>query len=128
MACSDHFGVTADIGTSQLTIHLLDLENRNLLAQCVLRNPQSPFGLDVVSRVKHAVASENNARNLSEIVRGGVLRGIQSAGQDAGVALGDIQSMVVVGNTVMHHLFYDLPVDDLLVPPYEIKTPNSLDL
>jgi uncharacterized 2Fe-2S/4Fe-4S cluster protein (DUF4445 family) len=36
--------------------------------------------------------------------------------------------MVVVGNTVMHHLFYDLPVDDLLVPPYEIKTPNSLDL
>ncbi len=128
MACSDHFGVTADIGTSQLTIHLLDLENRNLLAQCVLRNPQSPFGLDVVSRAKHAVASENNARNLSEIVRGGVLRGIQSAGQDAGVALGDIQSMVVVGNTVMHHLFYDLPVDDLLVPPYEIKTPNSLDL
>ena len=128
MARSKHFGVTADVGTSQLTIHLLDLENQNLLAQCVLRNPQSPFGLDVVSRAKHAVASENNARKLSELVRGGVIRGVQSAGQDAGVALGDIQSMVVVGNTVMHHLFYNLPVDDLLTPPYEIKTANALDM
>ncbi|TET12925.1 MAG: DUF4445 domain-containing protein, partial [Candidatus Thorarchaeota archaeon] len=61
MAHSKHFGATVDIGTSQLTIHLLDLKKQNLLAQCVLRNPQSPFGLDVVSRAKHAVASENNA-------------------------------------------------------------------
>jgi len=128
MVHSKHFGVTVDVGTSQLTIHLLDLENQNLLAQCVLRNPQSPFGLDVVSRAKHAVASENNASKLSELVRGGVIRGIQSAGQDAGVALGDIQSMVVIGNTVMHHLFYGLPVDDLLTPPYETKASNALDM
>ena len=128
MPHSKHFGVTVDVGTSQLTIHLLDLDNQNLLAQCVLRNPQSPFGLDVVSRAKHAVALENNARNLSELVRGGVIRGIQSAGHDAGVALGDIQSMVVVGNTVMHHLFYGLPVDDLLTAPYETRTSNALDV
>ncbi len=128
MAHSKHFGVTVDVGTSQLTIHLLDLEKHNLLSQCTLRNPQSPFGLDVVSRVRHAVASENNARRLSELVRGVVIRGVQSAGQDAGVALGDIQSMVVVGNTVMHHLFYGLPVDDLLTPPYETKTSNALEV
>ncbi|MCK4280379.1 MAG: DUF4445 domain-containing protein [Candidatus Thorarchaeota archaeon] len=128
MAHSKHFGVTVDVGTSQLTIHLLDLEKHNLLSQCTLRNPQSPFGLDVVSRVRHAVASENNARRLSELVRGVVIRGVQSAGQDAGVALDDIQSMVVVGNTVMHHLFYGLPVGDLLTPPYETKTLNALDM
>jgi len=128
MEHSKHFGVTVDVGTSQLTIHLLDLESQNSLAQCVLRNPQSPFGLDVVSRAKHAVASENNASKLSELVRGGVLRGVQSVGHDAGVALGDIQSMVVVGNTVMHHLFYGLPVDGLLTPPYETKTLNALDI
>jgi len=128
MAHSKHFGVTVDVGTSQVTIHLLDLEKHDLLAQCILRNPQSPFGLDVVSRVRYAVASENNARKLSELVRGGVIRGVQRAGQDAGVALRDIQSMVVVGNTVMHHLFYGLPVDDLLTPPYEIKTSNALEV
>ncbi|MHA1588385.1 MAG: ASKHA domain-containing protein [Candidatus Thorarchaeota archaeon] len=128
MAHSKHFGATVDIGTSQLTIHLLDLKKQNLLAQCVLRNPQSPFGLDVVSRAKHAVASENNARKLSELVRGGVIQGLQIAGQEAGVALGDIQTMVVVGNTVMHHLFYGLPVDDLLTPPYEIQTSNELNM
>ena len=128
MTHSDHFGATVDIGTSQLTIHLLDLKKRNLLAQCVLRNPQSPFGLDVVSRAKHAVASENDAGKLSELVRSGVIQGLQSAGQIAGVALGDIQSLVVVGNTVMHHLFYNLPVDNLLTPPYGIKTSNALDM
>ena len=128
MAHSKHFGATVDIGTSQLTIHLLDLKKQNLLAQCVLRNPQSSFGLDVVSRAKHAVASENNARKLSELVRGGVIHGLQSTVQEAGVALGDIHTMVVVGNTVMHHLFYGLPVDDLLTPPYEIQTSNELNM
>ena len=128
MAHSKHFGITVDVGTSQLTIHLLDLETQNLLARCVLRNPQSPFGLDVVSRAKHAVASEDNARELSELVRGEVIHGVQRAGHEAGVAIGDIQSMVVVGNTVMHHLFYGLPVDDLLTPPYKTKTLNALDM
>ncbi|MHA2302868.1 MAG: ASKHA domain-containing protein, partial [Candidatus Thorarchaeota archaeon] len=40
----------------------------------------------------------------------------------------ELESVVIVGNSVMHHFFYDMPVDSLLKEPYLVIGKDSIDV
>jgi uncharacterized 2Fe-2S/4Fe-4S cluster protein (DUF4445 family) len=111
-------GVAVDLGTTTLVAQLLDLGTGRVLAVRTALNAQARHGADVMSRVQFAVAQDGQ-RQLEEVIRkqiGKLIVQLLSAANRSGDELRDV---VLVGNTVMHHLFCRRAVGPLAQYPFE---------
>ena len=111
-------GVAVDVGTTTLVTQLLDFSTGRVLAVRTALNSQARFGADVMSRVQFGVAKDG-AQQLRDLIRqqiGGMIEHLVFAAQ---AAEGEITDVVLVGNTVMHHLFSGLDVEPLSRYPFE---------
>ncbi len=111
-------GLTVDIGTSNIVVRLVSCGDNNPLAERVVPNPQSFAGLDIISRARYAVSSSMQTEKLRLVTiatTDSTLKDIMKRNQ---VKTEDLGEIVVVGNTVMHHLFYGLELGSLLDTPY----------
>jgi len=111
------FGVAVDLGTTTLVAQLLDLETGNVRAVKTALNAQARYGADVMSRIHFAVL-ENGQQDLKRIIRdqiGGLIQQLRAAVE----AKGRIRDVILVGNTVMHHLFCGVEVEPLSHYPFE---------
>jgi uncharacterized 2Fe-2S/4Fe-4S cluster protein (DUF4445 family) len=109
-------GIAIDLGTTTIAAQLIDLAAGSVLRVETELNPQAAFGADVMSRVKAALAGSD----LTTVVRVALRRMV--ADLAAGRA-DEIVEVVLVGNTVMHHLFAGLDVEPLAHVPFE--TPHA---
>jgi len=103
------YGIAVDIGTTNITILLTDLDDNHFQKQLLLKNPQGRFGADIISRLGFSTKHPNNQKILVELIRDAVKRGIENILQEYDIKPSRVSDVVVVGNTVMHHLFFDLP-------------------
>jgi uncharacterized 2Fe-2S/4Fe-4S cluster protein (DUF4445 family) len=108
-------GVAADIGTTTVVAQLIDLLNGTVLAQRSGLNPQVAHGADVMTRVRFALNSTALTTSIREFI--GSMIADMAAEREA-----EIQEVVLVGNTVMHHLFAGLDVEPLSHVPF--ASPN----
>ena len=104
-------GVAIDLGTTTIAAQMIDLATGNVLSVETDLNPQSSFGSDVMSRVRAALHGDD----LHSVVRTALGRMI---GNLAGGRENEIAEVVLVGNTVMHHLFAGLDVEPLSHAPF----------
>ena len=111
-------GVAVDLGTTTLVTQLLDLSTGRVLAVRTALNSQARFGADVMSRVQFGVA-KGGAQQLRDLIRQQIGSLIEQLVFAAQVPEGEITDVVVVGNTVMHHLFCGLDVEPLSRYPFE---------
>lgn len=111
-------GIAVDLGTTTIVAQLLDLATANVLAVRTALNPQARFGADVMSRVGYAVLQEGQA-TLVRVIRTQIGRMLLDLLEAAGRAREGPAEIVVVGNTVMHHLFSNLDVEPLSHYPFE---------
>jgi uncharacterized 2Fe-2S/4Fe-4S cluster protein (DUF4445 family) len=111
-------GVAVDLGTTTLVAQLLDLESGQVLAAQTALNPQGAFGSDIMSRMQHALTEEGR-NQLAHVVRETLGDLIRRAVASAGVGRAPIETVVLVGNTVMHHLFCNLDVAPLAAAPFQ---------
>ena len=125
MVDSGRYGISVDIGTTNITTHLTNLEDAELLKETTMRNPQREYGEEIISRIDFARKPEN-ASILTSLVREIVNDGISYILQKSECERSLVDSVVVVGNTVMHHLFFGLPTESLLIPPYKAEHKNSI--
>jgi len=110
-------GVAVDLGTTTLVAQLLDLQTGNVLAVRTALNAQGRYGADVMSRVHFAVLEHGQAdlqRTIREQIGGLIQQLVAAAGTKGG-----IRDAVIVGNTVMHHLFCGIDVEPLSHYPFE---------
>jgi uncharacterized 2Fe-2S/4Fe-4S cluster protein (DUF4445 family) len=121
---AQEYGIAVDIGTTNITIHLVKIENNKVLRETTLRNPQYHYGADIMTRVSHSLRNDFSRRALIDLVRDAIAKGIKEILQD--IDPPTITKVVIVGNTVMHHLFFDLPVDSLSRTPYSATNKESL--
>jgi uncharacterized 2Fe-2S/4Fe-4S cluster protein (DUF4445 family) len=122
---SERYGISIDIGTTNITFHLINLENPKLLRELIIRNPQREYGEEIISRIDFA-RTPQNASLLTSLVRESINNGISNILQESKCERDLIDSVVVVGNTVMHHLFFGLSTNSLLKPPYKAEHRNAL--
>jgi uncharacterized 2Fe-2S/4Fe-4S cluster protein (DUF4445 family) len=111
-------GIAVDLGTTTLVAQLLDLASGQVLAVQTALNAQAQHGADVMSRVEFAVAGHGLA-TLTRLIRaqiGGMLAALLAA---VPARVGDMRQVVLVGNTVMHHLFSGISVEPLSHSPFE---------
>jgi uncharacterized 2Fe-2S/4Fe-4S cluster protein (DUF4445 family) len=120
------YGVSVDLGTSQITIHLFDLQSGNLAYELIFENPQNFAGLDVISRIMYTKKNPLNSMKLTTLIRKVMNRGIREIVELSNSSFDQVSSIVIVGNTVMHHFFYGLPCDSLLRPPYLITRKEAI--
>ncbi len=111
-------GVAVDLGTTTLVAQLLDLRNAHVLAVRTALNHQASFGADVMSRVSVALAPDG-LRRLSGLIRSQIGKLIAELLAAAHAGGEQIESVTVVGNTVMHHLFCGIDVTPLSRYPFE---------
>jgi uncharacterized 2Fe-2S/4Fe-4S cluster protein (DUF4445 family) len=122
------WGIAIDLGTTTLVAQLLDLQTGRVLAVKTALNAQARHGADIMSRVEYAVASQGQS-TLQNLVRSQIgdliqeLLGSAPAPPDATAdAENGVTSIVIVGNTVMHHLFSGITLEPLSHYPFEPQT------
>jgi uncharacterized 2Fe-2S/4Fe-4S cluster protein (DUF4445 family) len=111
-------GITVDIGTTTLVAQLLDLETGHVLGVLTGLNPQARHGSDLMTRIHYAVNSQGRQK-LQELIRNEVGDQIRSLIENARVEGRRLREVVLVGNTVMHHLFSGIDVEPLSRFPFE---------
>jgi uncharacterized 2Fe-2S/4Fe-4S cluster protein (DUF4445 family) len=111
-------GVAVDLGTTTLVTQLLDLTTGRVLAVRTALNSQARFGADVMSRVQFGVPKDGE-KQLRDLIRQQIGSLIEQLIFAAQIPEGKITDVVVVGNTVMHHLFCGLDVEPLSRYPFE---------
>jgi len=110
-------GAAIDLGTTTISVQVVDLETGAVLATASDYNPQTACGLDVISRINYA----QRAGGLSEL-RQRVLDGINAllrqAVKDAGAEAESLMLLSLAGNTVMSHLLLGLEPEYIRLAPY----------
>lgn len=104
-------GIAIDLGTTTIAAQILDLGSGDVIAVETELNPQSTCGSDVMSRISAVMSGIN----LTDTIRTTLGRIVERL---AGRRANEITEIVVVGNTVMHHLFSGLDVEPLTHVPF----------
>ena len=110
-------GVAVDVGTTTVVAQLLDLGTGRVLAVRTALNSQARHGGDVMSRVEFALA-QSGRRELEGLIRRQIGALITQLLFAAGASAKDVHDIVLVGNTVMHHLFCGIDVEPLSHYPF----------
>lgn len=112
------FGMAFDIGTTTVVGYLFDLNNGQRLSVQSDLNPQIPFGDDVISRISFCREEPEGLERLQKDMIRCLNRLITEASGEAGIDRQRIVEAVIVGNTVMHHLFLGLDPRYLSLAPF----------
>jgi uncharacterized 2Fe-2S/4Fe-4S cluster protein (DUF4445 family) len=111
-------GVAVDLGTTTLVAQLVDLTTGKVLSVQTSLNPQAAHGADVMSRVQLAISAEGRSR-LQKLIHREIGRLLDRLLEAAGARNLPLERIVIVGNSVMHHLFSGLDVTPLAYFPFE---------
>jgi uncharacterized 2Fe-2S/4Fe-4S cluster protein (DUF4445 family) len=103
--------VAIDLGTTTIAAQLIDAFG-NVLAVETALNPQAAFGSDVMSRIRAALEGQDLTTPIRAALGQIVAR--LARGHASQVA-----EVLLVGNTVMHHLFCSLDVEPLAHVPFQ---------
>jgi len=107
-------GVAVDLGTTTLVAQLVDLSTAKVLAVETALNPQRRWGTDLISRLESALAG--NGLVLTREIRKEIGAMLTKLVGERKISLDQI---VIVGNTVMQHLFADCDIVPLSYYPFE---------
>ena len=113
-----NFCVAADIGTTTVVCHLLDLNDGQTLGWAAKYNSQAHYGADVIRRIIFASQDPDNETELREAIVGDVNELIRELTAKYRLAANDISLLCVAGNTAMTHLLLGLPAEQIRKEPY----------
>ncbi len=122
------YGLTVDIGSTTIAAHLCDLMTGEVVGSGGKLNPQIRFGEDLMSRVSYIQLNPGSQPELTTAVREAVDELIRMTAAEAGVGTGDILEAVVVGNPIMHHLFFDIDPSELGGSPFALAFSAAMTL
>lgn len=110
-------GLAIDIGTTTVSITLIDLENGRLANSISFYNPQIIYGADIIHRIIFAQKNENH-----KLLKDRLIDEIQMAIRHFfvwnQVQPDEIKAVAVSGNTTMIHFFLGLPSRFIREEPY----------
>ncbi len=114
-------GLAVDIGTTTVTVWLVDLMSGEVLAQAAEYNRQIRCGEDVISRV--IFASKNNGQaELRQLVLQSINtlieRVVQKASGRWSAAGEQVVKATIVGNSIMMHLLLGISAESIRLSPF----------
>ncbi|KPU43813.1 Na(+)-translocating NADH-quinone reductase subunit F [Oxobacter pfennigii] len=115
---SPSLGLAVDIGTTTVVVNLIDTENGKIIDSAGTYNKQSAYGSDVISRIVYCDENDNGLELLQKAVIETINELIDTVLKKNKINKSDIPVMVCAGNTVMSHMFLNMPPTFIRLEPY----------
>ncbi|MFQ5944124.1 MAG: ASKHA domain-containing protein, partial [Anaerolineales bacterium] len=122
------YGLAVDVGSTTVAAYLCDLRTGELLATEAAMNPQVRYGEDLMSRISYAATDPQGLDRLHRAVIHAFNELAEACAQTAGIHSQEITDAVVVGNSVMHHLFLGIDPASLGEAPFALAVKSAVDL
>jgi uncharacterized 2Fe-2S/4Fe-4S cluster protein (DUF4445 family) len=122
------FGLAIDIGSTTVVVHLCDLRTGEVLTTKSAMNPQVRYGEDLMSRVSYANTEPQGLQRMNRLIIKTLNDLADKATQEASLSTEDVTDVVIVGNTVMHHIMLGIHPAQLGIAPFALATYSALDL
>lgn len=111
-------GLAIDIGTTSVSILLVNLQTGEPLAVGNAGNGQIRYGADVISRIIESTRAGGLERLHRAVIDECIRPLINRLCQNAGIMPDAVYRVAVAGNTTMIHLFLKVPPEHLRLEPY----------
>ncbi|MFM8321314.1 MAG: ASKHA domain-containing protein, partial [Chloroflexota bacterium] len=125
------WGIAVDIGTTTVTVWLVDLVSGQVAAQASEYNGQIARGEDVISRIVYA-NKNGGGGELRSLALNSINTLIKEVCRRAAAAHGPIEprqlvKAAIAGNSTMMHLFLGIPANSIRLAPF-VTAANHLPL
>jgi uncharacterized 2Fe-2S/4Fe-4S cluster protein (DUF4445 family) len=120
------YGIACDVGTSTVVLHLVNLENGEILATASSYNHQIKCGEDIISRINYS-QKPTGLQELHELIIMTVNSLIDKTSRSVSVSPSDIYIASLSGNTTMIHLLLNLEPRFIREEPY-VPTLNRVPI
>jgi uncharacterized 2Fe-2S/4Fe-4S cluster protein (DUF4445 family) len=114
---STALGLAVDLGTTRVSLRLVDLLTCGTVVEKTIDNPQVAVGPDILTRIHHAERPEGG-RQLQGLVVDALNREIEALTATAGFHPADVYAVSLAGNTAMTHLLLRLDCRWMIREPY----------
>jgi uncharacterized 2Fe-2S/4Fe-4S cluster protein (DUF4445 family) len=118
------WGLAIDIGTTTVTVWLVNLVSGKVHTQVSEYNGQIARGEDVISRIIYA-SKNHGVAEMSDLVLETINQLVKTACMRASVDPQEIVKAAIVGNTTMMHLLLGIPSETIRVSPF-VTTINQI--
>jgi uncharacterized 2Fe-2S/4Fe-4S cluster protein (DUF4445 family) len=118
------YGLAVDLGTTTIVAQLLELSAGKVMGVRTAVNPQARYGSDVISRIAFAVEKKGQ-KKLQELIHRTVSELIFSLEKECRVR---VSRIVIVGNSVMQHIFCGFDLKPLSLYPFESRSKELIRL
>ena len=111
-------GCAIDIGTTTVTMVLVDLESGKILAKGSSGNGQIRYGADVINRIIESSRPGGKKKLQDAIVKETLTPIIANLCKSAGINAKSILRLCIAANTTMNHLLIGVDADPVRMDPY----------
>ena len=115
---SEIVGCAIDIGTTTVTMVLVDLESGKILAKGSSGNGQIRYGADVINRIIEQSRTGGKKKLQDAIVKETLTPIIANLCKTAGISARSILRLSIGSNTTMNHLLLGVDADPVRMEPY----------
>jgi uncharacterized 2Fe-2S/4Fe-4S cluster protein (DUF4445 family) len=122
------YGLAVDVGSTTVAAYLCDLRTGQVLATEATMNPQVAYGEDLMSRVSYATMHADGLAKMRRAIVDSLNQLAGLAAAEAGIKISDIYEIVLVGNTVMHHILLGIDPVELGQAPFALATHDAIDV
>ena len=122
------FGAAIDIGSTTLALYVYDLKDGKLVYESSAMNPQIRFGEDLMSRVSYVMMNKGGDEKLTIAVRTKITEMLHEACENLEVKWDKLLEVVLVGNPIMHHIFFGISPVELGQAPFTLSIRIWLDV
>lgn len=121
-------GAAIDIGSTTLAVYVYDLLNGELLYESSAMNPQIRYGEDLMSRVSYVMMNKGGDQKLTQAVRNKITDMLHEACKQLQLEHDKLLEVILVGNPIMHHLFFGISPVELGQAPFTLATRDWLEM
>ncbi len=111
------WGAAVDIGTTTVTVWLVDLQTGEVKAQASEYNRQIARGEDVISRIIFA-SKEGGQETMQSLVLDTINELLERVCRRAKAEKDDIYKVTIAGNSTMMHLLLGIPASSIRLTPF----------
>ena len=114
----DLIGCAIDIGTTTVSMVLVDLNSGKILAKGSSGNGQIRYGADVINRIIESGRPGGRKRLQDAVIKESIIPMLAFMYRTANINPRRIYRMVLAGNTTMNHLLLGLYADPIRMEPF----------
>lgn len=114
-----HYGAAVDLGTTTIAVYLCYMSTGEILGSIALKNPQSIFGEDVISRINAVSLQEQTLEHLQRLAVSSIEWGLEKLFSALHIKANALSLLLVVGNPTMIHLLAGINPAPIGIAPYQ---------